>query len=168
MKKGFTMVELVIVTAIFGVVFIVVSNTFFNVIKAALKAEAYKEVRQNGDVSLGRISKDIRDATAITPCGANSTTITFTDTNDVDVTYVLTQVVPNNRQLSRQNELITDQRNVNFPDDTSLTFTCTNGQVDIGFTLQYVPFGNAALIQRSEDRVQMQFETTVVNRNFDN
>lgn len=180
-KKGFTLVELVVVVAIFGVLFIVVSGTFVNSLKGALKAEATKEVRQNGDVAMARIVHELKNARTIDQC-VSATNILFTD----PVTGHSMRFRANNNQLTRTDmfigntseEEIADSRSIRITrvsGVSSLSFVCTDltgpgAHVDISFDLEYVPFGNAALLNtntRSEDLVRIPFRTTVVNRNID-
>ena len=170
--NGFTLVELVIVIAIFGALFTVVSNTFVNSLKAAAKAEATKEVRQNAEVILARMSYDLKQADDITGC-TGTTIIRFIEPNNtVESTYTLLadQIV---RQSGAQDDQITDSQSVRVQPGT-LSFTCVdpNGpgeRVDILFTLEYLPFGDANLIDgaQSQDLVRIPFRTTVVNRNVD-
>jgi len=197
MKKAFTLVELVIVVAIFGVIFTVISGTFLNSLKAALKAEATKEVRQNGDVAMARLINDIKSAQAgsficlsdisgpefspAPPENLNKRLI-FTDGDGVQWVYYRN---PNGALLRWREpftagvneQFLVDRESVWIPPDNSipgspnsLNFDCTglvNGAIRIQLNVQYVPFGDTSLINssRSEEQVEMRFETTVVNRN---
>ena len=201
MKKAFTLVELVIVVAIFGVIFIVISGTFLNSLKAALKAEATKEVRQNGDVAMARLVNDIKSAQAgsfqclseisgaeTNPDDSFNKRLVLTDPDGIQWVYYRngggalmrwrepwgSPVPPNPSPVP---QFLVDRESVWIPPDNSipgsqnsLNFDCTdvaNGAIGIELTIQYVPFGNTALINsaRSEEQVEMKFETTVVNRN---
>jgi prepilin-type N-terminal cleavage/methylation domain-containing protein len=184
-KKGFSLVELIVVVAIFGMLFVVISNTFFNSMKAAIKAEALKEVRQNGDVAMARMIYDIRKSTGYT-CwkdASNNLVLILLNvdetTDDLRVGYRW-----NNNNLLRSRIInavwtgdnIIDSKNVMLSSIPTTYFSCPDGigasiistkPLEIDFTLQYVPFGIVANLSniRSEEKVEMRFRTTVVPRN---
>jgi prepilin-type N-terminal cleavage/methylation domain-containing protein len=186
-QKGFTLVELVVVVAIFGIVFIVVSNTFFNSIKAALKAEAIKEVRQNGDVAMARIVNDVRNASYYNcwirvngsgPADDENNLVIYNGDFNNRIAYYwqrdslsLERAEVKNGKFSGY-EKILDRKSVQLLSDRNLAFNCPEGGVystqpaTIDFTLQYVPFGNVAVVSnlKSEERVEMRFRTSVAPR----
>lgn len=194
MKKGFTLVELVVVIAIFGALFTVVSNTFVNALRAAIKAESTKNVRQNGDIAMTRIVNDIKSAqansfqclleTSGAAVGTNQNKrLIFTDADGIQWVYyrdasgaLLRWREPFTPTSTHQ--YLVDRQSVWIPPDgtvtgspNSLNFDCTNlntsGAIQVELNIQHVPFGDTSLINsaNSEEQIQMKFETTVVNRN---
>lgn len=176
MKKGFTLVELVIVVAIFGVLFSVVSSTFFNALRAATKAQATQEVRQNGDSALSRIIHEVKGAERVVSCptgsGSGDDEIHFIDA----ATGITIRFRSQNGAITRTvaggtEENITDTRSVQVVPQT-MFFTCDpvnpGARVDISFELEYIPFGNGVFDPDevpSHERIRIPFQTSVVNRN---
>ena len=174
--KGFTLIELVVVVAIFSVLFAVVSNTFINSLKAASKAEATKEVRQNAEVILARMSYDIKQAQQDTIGCPSGTSIAFVDGSGPvpePVMYFVSTTGPANqlmRQRGTEEDRITDPRSVQFvPGSVSFTCDAPTGMVNISFILEYIPFGNVDALTnvQSQDAVRIPFRTSAVNRNVD-
>ncbi len=206
-NSAFTLVELIIVVAIFGVLFIVVSNTFFNVVKAAAKVEALKEVRQQGDVILNRITNELRNAQRVvvysntsSTCNSESTgsatnRLVFKDQSGHVVRYtsggsgelrLRRTVAINDDAMDWENSewnaavaaaqategTINDYENAGLVDGT-VVFDCSQllsrGLVTISFLMRYQQLDDGTppmpiVPQRSEDRVEAFFTTTVAVR----
>ena len=45
-QKGFSLIEMIVVTALVGMVGVMISVTFFNITKGIVKSEIVKEVKQ--------------------------------------------------------------------------------------------------------------------------
>ena len=77
-NQGFTLVEMLIVLAIFGVLGVMASSSLFSIFQGASKTEILKEVKQNGDYALSLMEQKIRNAGSVTyiagtyPCGTTS------------------------------------------------------------------------------------------------
>src|SRR3989344_3087538 len=77
--KGYTLLELMIATAIIGILAIVSTNLFFSISRGGSKVNVTAEVNQNGEVALGTVERLIRNAysvaSACTGEAANSLTV---------------------------------------------------------------------------------------------
>ncbi len=66
MKKGFTLVEILIVMVVFGGLMIVGTNLFFQVVMSANRATTETELRQNISLAMETITRSIRKASCYT------------------------------------------------------------------------------------------------------
>src|SRR3989338_6413474 len=69
-KKGFSLIEVLIVIAIFSVVALVVSQSLFTTFKGAAKSELSSNIKQEGNYIIAVMERHIHNATRITGCGA--------------------------------------------------------------------------------------------------
>lgn len=81
-KKGFTLLEVLVTTAIIGVLFVVSSSIFINTIRSANKANITNEAKENSSLVIESLSRDVRASTDVSPLG-NSGAITITTASDV-------------------------------------------------------------------------------------
>lgn len=65
-KKGFTLIEIMIVLAIFGVLMIAASDMLINVLQNSAKSVSQNEVRQNANKIMQDITSQIRGSTGVT------------------------------------------------------------------------------------------------------
>ena len=63
--KGFTLIELIIYSAIISLFLVVASAFAWQIIQGSLKAEAYQEVEQNANFSLGKIVHALRNSSEV-------------------------------------------------------------------------------------------------------
>jgi len=61
-KAGYTLIETLVVVFILGLVLVVGGNLFFSILRGGAKAEAVKEIKQNGDYALAVIERMTRNA----------------------------------------------------------------------------------------------------------
>lgn len=80
MKRGFTLLEIVISVTIIAIIGVVVNQAFLTTSRSGLKTEIVKEVKENGDFALATMERMIRGAAANTiSCANNAVTITSSD-----------------------------------------------------------------------------------------
>lgn len=83
-KKGFTLVELVVTLGVFGVIMIVGANFLIQMIRSAGQAAVQNEVRQNASVILQDIAAQIRQGSCAyyespSPPGVNNALLRLSD-----------------------------------------------------------------------------------------
>jgi prepilin-type N-terminal cleavage/methylation domain-containing protein len=148
MKRGFTLVELIIYIAILSVVLLGIVSTMYLVFSARSKAYAVNEVEEQGALIMESMARTIRSADAI-----NSPAIASSSSTLSVATYDLTKnptvfdlnanqirikegaasaVVLNNSRLTVSNLLF-----------TNVSRSGTAGVIKIEFTLSYANPGNA-------------------------
>lgn len=85
MKKGFTLVELMVVIGIIGVLLTVGMDLFFQVVMSANKATTEADLRQNASLVMETISREVRKGRCLT---TDSTTLNIYQTSDCSGTPV--------------------------------------------------------------------------------
>jgi prepilin-type N-terminal cleavage/methylation domain-containing protein len=90
-RLGFTLVEIVVVMALFAITSVVSTQIFISILRAQLKSEVSKEVKQNGDYAFSAMEQMIRNSTnvltACTPPAPISTTLQVVNPDGGDTTF---------------------------------------------------------------------------------
>jgi len=88
-KKGYSLLELLIVIALVGTIGVITSQVFIIGLRSQAKSEILKEVKQNGDYALQVMDTIIRNAVNIdeASCNANTQDITITTSDGASVTF---------------------------------------------------------------------------------
>jgi prepilin-type N-terminal cleavage/methylation domain-containing protein len=99
MKKGYTLIEMLVVVVIFAIVGLISSETIILTLRGTKKADAISKVRQNLDYAMESMQRQIRGAKSITsPCdGTTSSQISILDQKSNLTTYACINV--NNQNL---------------------------------------------------------------------
>lgn len=94
--RGYTLIEILVVIAVFGFISIVASQTIISTLRGTKKADSIARVRQNLDYAMGVMERQIRSAKAITSTcnGSVSDNISFTDQYGNAVTFSCVGVNP--------------------------------------------------------------------------
>ncbi|HUV43035.1 MAG TPA: type II secretion system protein [Patescibacteria group bacterium] len=61
-KKGFTLIEILVVVSLFGIIAVIGSGSFFSLLRGSTKSKTVSAVKQNGDYALGVMERMIRNA----------------------------------------------------------------------------------------------------------
>jgi len=128
MRKGFTLIELIIVITIIGIIAGVVGFILFGAVDAWTFKFNRADLLADGRLAVNRMVREIReikDDDSVTT--ASSSEFRFTNAGNVDITYNLSSTV-----LNRTADSVT---NVLAEDVSSLTFTyydsCASGATSI-------------------------------------
>ncbi|PIR60073.1 MAG: hypothetical protein COU68_03090 [Candidatus Pacebacteria bacterium CG10_big_fil_rev_8_21_14_0_10_45_6] len=78
-KLGFSLIEIMVVTVVFSVVSIITTQSVITSLRGARKTDANNKVRENVDIALSVIERQLHNAHQITSC--NSQRIIYTDEN---------------------------------------------------------------------------------------
>lgn len=84
MKKGFTLVEIIVVIGVFGVLMVAGTEILIAVIKAQNRASIENEVRQNGSKIMQSLAASIRVASCVSWAGSDSQNKTLTTYSDAN------------------------------------------------------------------------------------
>jgi prepilin-type N-terminal cleavage/methylation domain-containing protein len=159
MKKisGFTLIETLVVIFLLGLVLVVGSNLFFNILKGASKAEIEKEVKQNGDYAMAIMERMIKNS-IIDGVDCTSTPGSLT-VESLDGGF--TTFVEDDDKIASSGAYLTgDNLSV-----SNLSFVCDDNNnprsVVIGFSL--TPRG---VVSTPETWARIDFNTTVTLRNI--
>jgi prepilin-type N-terminal cleavage/methylation domain-containing protein len=166
-RKGFTLIELIVVMSIFVVVGGLIISILFITFRGSNKAETMSIVKQNGTFALSQMVKQIRyarslDAPASCVPTANAPTLTVTALNDgLQTTFSC----PNSQAspITSNSAALVDSNAVSV---TYCSFTCSQNniseppRVTIQFTLSSK--NSSGLV---ESQSSIPFQTSVIMRN---
>lgn len=100
-SKGFTIIELVISVAIIAGVSVVIAQTYFAATRSAVKIEAIKDIKQNGDFATNVMTRMIHNAKrGSLACVGNSIQITNPDGGQTTFKCVFDSGVPRIASIS--------------------------------------------------------------------
>lgn len=157
-NKGFTLVEILVVTALVGVVVATSTQLFARILRANEKARAILEVKQEGDNALATLVYDIRNADEIVEDSCTSTDI---ELNNDDVIANTVYDCFNNRIR------VTVDTETNYLTSADLITTCESL-----FTCYSDLSGNPDIVEinfnlaKDEDDDGLNFSTTVSLRSY--
>jgi len=99
MKKGYTLIEILVVVTVFAAISLITSQTIILTLRGTKKAESISKVRSNLDNAVGSMERQLRGAKSIVSAcaGAASPTIIFVDQNNNQVTFSCNNVNSNNQ-----------------------------------------------------------------------
>ncbi len=165
LRKGFSLIEMLVVTGVLAVVAAVGSIMFLGILRGANKTKIMTEVKQNGEYVLSVMERTIRDGRVVTATAYSPTPTTEIRVISADGTtqniFACDPLVL--RITMNGNPLTSDLLKL----DSCNIFTVTQGatnqpdQVAIDFTLS-----QAAVSTRPEDIASAKFKTTVTLRNY--
>lgn len=126
-KAGFSLVEMLVVLAVFAILGVAVSQVLVTILKSARKADTSTKVRSSIDFAVASIERQLHNATNISPC-PNSDTSVITVTDQNSQIYNFSCVTPGvNGYIASGSARIT-------PNDVSVTacsFVCEAGSASV-------------------------------------
>lgn len=176
-KYGFTLLEILVSVSIIAGLSILIAQAFFTTTRSNTKTEILKEVKQNGDLALGLMSRMVRESTSITSScpstGLTSTSLSIKNPDGATTTFgcvydgSVTRIASSSGALS---DYLTSS-SVTLGDTScaggamTLSFTCTarpagGSTVTMSFTLS-----QAGVPVNLFQRAQSSFQTTIDTRN---
>lgn len=81
--QGFTLLEVLVVTGIIGILFVVSSQIFINTIRSANKANITNEARENGSLVSESLQRDVHRASAAVVTGTTDLRLTYSDLSEI-------------------------------------------------------------------------------------
>ena len=164
--KGYTLLELMIATAVIGILAIVATNLFFSVSRGGTQVQVTAEVNQNGEVVLGTLERIIRNSTGVTSTctGEAVESLTVSDRYGRTIAFSCENVGEDTGYIASNSARLTSE-NVAV---SACGFTCTQDPegfrpplIEIDFSLRQAE-GGALKGETS----QQQFKTSVSLRNY--
>jgi prepilin-type N-terminal cleavage/methylation domain-containing protein len=120
-EAGMSLIEILIVVAIFAVLGVITTNSLLLTLRGARKSESVQKVRENLNYSLTVIERQLRGALSVNSCPfSNQQTITYKDLNNVQTTLSCSSVGVNGYIASGSARLTADDISI-----TTCSFTCT-------------------------------------------
>jgi prepilin-type N-terminal cleavage/methylation domain-containing protein len=121
-KKGFTLVELMVVVGILSIIMLVISQPLASIIKYQRESQIQDNMRDNLQFVINKIEKELKTSSgvAVIPGGAG---LTFRDQNGGLVTYSL-----NNNEILKNSTRLTENTifrvmNLRFWENTTTNLT---------------------------------------------
>jgi prepilin-type N-terminal cleavage/methylation domain-containing protein len=138
--KGYTLLEVMVATAVIGVLAVVATNLFFSVSRGGTKVQVTAEVNQNGQIVLGTMERLIRNSLTVTSAcdGEAAGSLTVVDRYARNIVFSCENVGGTDSYIASNSARLTAE-NVRV---TACSFTCTQDPggfrpplVEIDFTL---------------------------------
>lgn len=161
MKKGFTLLEILVVLSLFVLVSLLANQVFFSALRGTSKSDATTLVKQNGNYALSVMQRNLYNSRGITGCSSGRIIYLDADGNPAYFLCVVAEGTATDGYIaSGSARLTTDDVAV-----TSCSMTCspslpeTPREVSISFELK------KAVGERVEEKSVLPFQTRVVLRN---
>lgn len=101
-KKGFTVMELIVVVGIFSIIMLIITQPVANVIKYQRESQIKDNMRDNLQFIINKMEKELKTSFNISDVnGGNS--ITFTNQNEGEVSYTISE-----NEIKRNGNSFTD------------------------------------------------------------
>lgn len=127
MKKGVSLIEILIVVAIFAVLGLLISRVILTTLRGSNRSDSLVKVRDNLDYALSVMERQIRNADSVSPCpNPDTTRVDFRDSNGIATYFACTNVGASGYVASGSARLTNDEVAITA---CSLTCTPTTGRV---------------------------------------
>lgn len=100
MKRGFTLLELLMVVGMLGLIMVAITQLLASVLSGSGKSSAVQAVKENGQFALSTLEKTVRRAKSITTCSGGTVTVVVPEISG-DVTYTFGWVGSPTYRLTR-------------------------------------------------------------------
>jgi prepilin-type N-terminal cleavage/methylation domain-containing protein len=125
---GFSLIEMLVVIAVFAVLGVIISRVVIVSMKNSSKSEAQIRVRENLAYALSVIERQLRNVKSINPCnGTDTTIISYTDYEDRQSSFSCELNPPASRQPAyiASGSAVTGRLTATDVDIVSCNFVCT-------------------------------------------
>lgn len=164
--RGYTLLELMVATAVVGVLAVVATSLFFSVSRGGTKVQVAAEVNQNGEIVLGTMERLIRNSYSVASActGMASAGLTVVDRYGREIVFSCENVGEDDSYIASNGARLTSDRVT----VAACEFVCSQDEagfrpalVGIDFTLRQADPG--ALPAETE---RQRFATSVSLRNY--
>lgn len=176
--KGFTLVELLAVLAIFTTVGFFITSIIISTLRNTNKTNTVTAVQVNGNYAITAMAKLIRSARSLTPgdtCGTiasptSSSTFGVVSSDGNTTNFSCATDVQNHKYIASNSASLTDTGTIKW---TSCQFTCGRNSVSdypiigISFSLQYVTNGSSNFTDQIASSSGIPFQTSIIMRNLE-
>lgn len=122
-NKGFSLIEMLVVLAVFSILTVVMTQVLFVTVRGAKKSDATVRVRQNVENSLSAIERQLHNAVDVPVCpNPDPSTLTLEDINGQNTTFSCVNIGNNGYIASNSSRLTSPDTTV-----TACNINCTGG-----------------------------------------
>lgn len=160
-KRGFTLVELLVVMTLFALLLLVINQILFSTFKGASKTEATNKVKREGERVMAVMERSMRNARSIYSC--TSTQIAYQDQYGTLGSFGCSNVGSGSGYIASGSASLTS----NDVDVTSCAIACENinGSVKaVIITASFAAKGTATSL-RSEEQGNVSLQSRIILRN---
>jgi prepilin-type N-terminal cleavage/methylation domain-containing protein len=119
MKKGFSLLEILVVLFVFSLLALVATQSLFLTLRGARKSESVVDVRRNLDYAVASIERQLHNASDIDPCEARMEVLSYTDQDQLPAEFSCVNIGDEGYVASSSARLTSDEVSV-----TSCWFEC--------------------------------------------
>mgnify|MGYP001565296663 CR=1 FL=1 len=94
MKKGFTLVEILVVIAVLSVVGVIITTIFIRNLRGSNKAQIISSIKQNGQIVLENMDKTVRNADNLVCISSNADNTVYTMIVEKSGLYIRYRIAP--------------------------------------------------------------------------
>jgi len=159
---GFTLVETLVVIALFVIVGGISVNLLFSAMKSSTKSAMMNQIKQNGDYALAVMERTIRNGKSITPCPGTTQDITIQNVDDTTTTF---DINLGSKQITKDTVPLTSSELEFVGFNNNFDCTQTSGKpanVKITFTLS----PRTGTWTSADPAPSMSFQTSITLRNY--
>lgn len=167
MKKGFTLVEILVSLSILAIIVVMGTNMFLTTLKGVKKTKALTEVKQNGNYALSAMERTIRNAQSIEKnsddetCASEMAKINIKnlDNNLIEFACDGSKISSNSAALTSNDVKVVAG---------SCFFDCQSGEAGVSPATITIRFSlsQAGEDVRPEEEALVDFQTKVTLRNY--
>ncbi|SRR3989339_1105446 len=160
LQAGFTLIEMIVAMAIFGVLAVSITGIFISVIKSQRLALAQNSIQESGRYILESMTKEIRMSQEITELGVSSA-LHLINSDRKDVLYSFGSAV-----LSRQEEGFAPPENLNSSANEKITgyfFVQKNAYSSVSLVTIILQIKNSG--PEFSEKPFVNLQTTIATRN---
>lgn len=172
-QSGYTLVELLVVTALLGMILMGVSTLFMQSLFASARNNQRQELRAEGQYAMDLMTTLIRSAKQVMPCGADpnnteySNILTVVGADGGTTTFSLESAATGNTQIAsvsavQNGRLTSDAVDISSPNSYDLFSCATNVSQQPYVTIRFIASQQNSI---SPDPLEQSFRQTVLLRN---
>ena len=170
--RGFTLLEILVVMAILGILIGISSSVFISILRSQNKTQVIIEVRQNADLVINLIERDVRDASNLSLSQTNFANDTLTIDKNLDITWVCVEESAGvNGHFTRQIEGGLAETVTNDDTVRGVSVDCggvfgVTGSTSFIVRVKFSMKQGVEAPTRNDFNINLPFETTVGTRSF--
>lgn len=160
MKKGFSLIEVLVVISLFAFLGIIISEVTVGSLRSARKADSVIVVRGNLDSAVATIERRLLNATSVATCTQNMTSLVFVDDSQTEYTYRCSSGAVQFGVTGSEANITSGEVNI-----TSCDIDCTPGSASVPPSVN-ISVSGESVQQTDEEGAQLTVSTRVNLRSY--